>query len=155
MSRTRRSTAVTTVLAACALALGACSLDKIGGNTWSTDSYTYRSEPYAPKTIEVIDVRTDEVVWAIDIPVGWQLDMKFSDDNINSDGIGSSTMKWKLYPHQVKGKDSSGDFIAPPRYARRVDLVLREAPEAPTSETTDPSVAKVPAEEDTLNTMDQ
>ena len=147
MSRTRRMTAATTVLAACALTLGACSMDATGGDTWSKDSYTYRSTPFAPKTIELVDVRTEEVIWALDIPAGWELEMSFGEDNINSDGVAASNMNWKLKPYQVRGKSQSGKFIAPPRGSRRVDMVLRESPEHPSAETGDPTVAEATEDE--------
>ena len=118
-----------------------------GGNAISDDSYLYESRPYSPKTVELVDIRTDEVVWAIDVPVGWDLKMDFGEDSVNGDGVGIARMEWKLVPNQVRGKNQSGSFFGPPRQARRVDMSLRDAPEYPSGDTTEPEIAQQPEEE--------
>ena len=62
----RRSITLLGILAASFALLGCRSEGGIG---YSADSYTYVSRTWEPKTISVIDTRTGETIWTLELPV--------------------------------------------------------------------------------------
>lgn len=110
--------------------LAACS-NTPSGSLKSEDKFTYASVPFSPKTVEIVDIRTEEVVWARDIPVGWNLTIDFGEDAVGASGLASAPMKWTLTPETVSGLEEKGTDEMPPRGSRRVEMSLREAPEYP------------------------
>ena len=70
----RRSMKLLAIRAATSALLG-CRCE--GGIGYSGDSYTYVSRTWEPKTISVIDTRTGETIWTLELPVGKQLNLKF------------------------------------------------------------------------------
>ncbi|MCA9280921.1 MAG: hypothetical protein H6812_05830 [Phycisphaeraceae bacterium] len=129
----RRSITLLGILAA-SFALPGCRSE--GGIGYSADSYTYVSRTWEPKTISVIDTRTGETIWTLELPVGKQLNLKFVT------GTGPN----EYYPDEIQWKvvDAGNGGIAnatnrlpcPPRDARRLEWVRRPVPEMPGTELT-------------------
>ena len=97
MTNHRRNT---TALAAILLAAGALTSTAChyqGGPRYSADRFTYESSSWYPKTVSLIDTRTGQTVWTVDIPVGEQLVVGFSrgtgPNEFNTDEI-----VWGLMP---------------------------------------------------------
>lgn len=100
-----------------------------GGSGASIDEFTYVSNAHAPKTITLVDTRTEEVVFALDIPVGQQLVINFDDKNADRDKYMSGTMRWAVMTAGNRYGSLRNRIDVPPPYARRVDMTLREGPE--------------------------
>ncbi len=122
-----RKTILAGVLAGAGLALTGCAGE--GGAIWSDDRYVYVSRTWEPKTITLIDTRTGESLWSVDVPVGQQLIVSFSR------GTGPNEYKpdeivWGMAP---EGRNSSvgrnNRMPCPGRESRRLDMALRPAPE--------------------------
>ena len=75
LSRLARPFAAATILASLALSAG-CYYE--GGPLRSIDRVTYVSTSWSPKTVTLIDTRTGESMWSVDIPVGQQLVIDFN-----------------------------------------------------------------------------
>lgn len=123
-------------IAAGALLAGACGPTAVyrpyfdeGGSGASIDEFTYVSETFSPKSVSVVDTRTEEVIFAMDIPVGQQLVVNFDDKTINQDRYLSGTMRWALMRAGNRYGSLSNRVAVPPPGARRIDLFLREGPE--------------------------
>jgi hypothetical protein len=103
---------------------------------------TYWSTEMAPKTVTVVDTRTCEEVFAMDIPPGKQLVMNFSDDNPqygSSKNTGDDPVhRPALMTYQVMdlGQQTGrlqNSLTVPGLWARRVDVTIRKSGEiAPT-----------------------
>jgi len=124
---TRTVTRAATALALCAVLLptGGCFYTR-GGPWYSGNApLTYVSTPTSPKTVSVIDTRTGETVWSMDVPAGKKLVLKF-DENENEGQALSASMDWRLFddPDQIRG-GMTDSTPAPPVSARRVDMTLR------------------------------
>lgn len=119
------------LLAAAALStLAASGCYREGGNLWSNDTHVYVSTSWQPKTISLVDTRTEEIVWSIDVPVGQQLVVSFE----KGDGKGDVTPDAMEYGVMDAGELSGGltDAVdVPGRGDRRLDMTLRAAPEMP------------------------
>ena len=103
-----------------------------GGSGASIDEFTYVSEAHAPKTITVVDTRTGETVFSMDVPVGQQLVMNFEDHSKDKGEYMSGTMRWKVMPAGQRGSILSNRTMVPPPNSRRIDMALREGPEVAT-----------------------
>ncbi len=124
----RRPTLAIAVLAA-PFILAGCRTE--GGMSYSADSYTFISRTWEPKTISVIDTRTGETVWTLDLPVGKQLNMKFMR------GTGPN----EYYPDEIQWRvveagrtsisSNTSRLPCPPSDARRLEWVERATPEMP------------------------
>ena len=103
-----------------------------GGSGASIDEFTYVSTAHAPKTISIVDTRTDEVVFALDIPVGQQLVVNFDDKSANRDKYMSGTMRWGVMKAGNRFGNKRNRLDVPPAQSRRIDMVIREGPEVST-----------------------
>lgn len=92
---------------------------------------TYESTALRPKTVSLVDTRTQEVIWSVDIPADKQLVISFR-DNVNEGEMMSSVMNWEIMPMGKMFGRLDNSIPAPPVNARRVDMSLRPSPELPT-----------------------
>lgn len=102
----------------------------------SDDRFEYTSTAFSPKTISVIDVRTDETIWTYEVPVGSELRVNFSQDRFQyGDNKPTATMRFVEYPSGERG-----EIGVPARGDRRIDMELRDGPEEAPVPTADPVV---------------
>ncbi|USN99331.1 MAG: hypothetical protein H6810_01240 [Phycisphaeraceae bacterium] len=130
--RTSRYLLAAFVAAAASLA-GCNSLNtmKPGGRGASLDQFTYVSETYSPKTVSLVDTRSQEEIWSMDVPVGQKLIIRFytnkTKDNIDFPDV----MRWDMIPATQLGTLLDNSMPVPDRWSRRVEMEIREAPEYP------------------------
>lgn len=102
-----------------------------GGSGESDDAYTYISYPHEPKTVSVIDTRTGEVLWSVDVPVGKQLSMRFYHEREKDNPYAPDLLKWSIWDAGTKTGRLGNAMLVPSGSARRVDITLRTSPEFP------------------------
>jgi hypothetical protein len=144
--RLTRITFAAAAAAGLALPLGGCDLfntQKPGGRLASLDQHTYVSTEWSPKTVSLVDVRSLEEIWSVDVPVGQKLVIRFypnkSKDNIHNPDV----MRWSMYPATQTSDLLDNQMPVPAPQSRRIEWELRAVPEyAPDSPpvATDPSV---------------
>lgn len=122
----RRTTIATLTLALTTLALGGCHYE--GGPRYSADRYTYVSRTWSPKTVSLVDTRTGETTWSVDVPVGEQLVVGFS-KGTGPNELRPDEIVWGLMPGGQRFGTRDNRQPCPPRHARRLDMTLRPAPE--------------------------
>ncbi|GAB4548711.1 MAG: hypothetical protein Tsb0013_09460 [Phycisphaerales bacterium] len=115
-------------LSALTLPLGGCHLE--GGPRYSADRYTYVSRAWTPKTVSLIDTRTGETTWSVDVPVGQQLVVGFS-QGTGPNELRPDEIVWGLMPAGRRFGSRDNRQPCPPADARRLDMALRPAPEMP------------------------
>ena len=111
-----------------AASLGACHSES--GPRWSLDLFTYVSSEWQPKTIEVVDTRTGEVFWSVDIPVGQQLVVGFS-QGTGPNEFRPDEIVWEVMPAGRKFGERNNRAPCPPSGSRMIRQTLRPAPEPP------------------------
>lgn len=94
---------------------------------------TYYSTESSPKSVTLVDVRTNEIIFSIDIPVGQQLTMDFvagsGDDPVHTPDL----MRYQLWPIGTTTGRMRNAMTVPNAWARRVDIDIRDSMEyAPT-----------------------
>ncbi|MDP6987266.1 MAG: hypothetical protein QGG74_04395 [Phycisphaerales bacterium] len=100
----------------------------MSAGTWSP--MTFRSTAAAPKTVAIVDIRTGETIFEVDIPMGQQLSIEFFMDKHRHEHPESPDyMKYTLHTigDVIGYLDTRVDVPAP--WNRRVDVFLR-SPEA-------------------------
>ena len=118
------SRSVVAVLAAAAV------LPLVGCVGVSTDRFPFESRTWSPKTVVLIDTRTDEELWRYEAPVGTTITVSFhggDEENLEF----PDEMRWKVKSDIGTDFADEGELPAPPEGVRRVDWYLRPAPEYP------------------------
>jgi hypothetical protein len=133
-NRRSSSSVVLAVVVAAVLAgaVGGCSPWRPSGPVGSQDEYTYYSTPHQPQTVTLLDTRSGEKLWSVEIPVGQQLSMRFSNE-YNQEAKGQDVMRWKLFPQGQKFGRLDNRMAVPPASSRRLDVTLRPGPEYATA----------------------
>lgn len=99
-----------------------------GGPLWSGQEFAYVSTTWSPKTVTVMDLRTGEAVWTVDVPVGQKVSFKFS-EGTGPNEYNSDEIVWEFMEMDDTFVARTQRSPCPPAHARRVDLTLRPAPE--------------------------
>ncbi|MEL7472930.1 MAG: hypothetical protein AAGK04_06380 [Planctomycetota bacterium] len=100
-----------------------------GGSGASLDRYTWVSTSHQPKTVVLVDTRTEEPFWSVDIPVGQQLTIRFDEDDAPENIQTPAAMRWDLHEAGTRYRRLQNIQLVPAASVRRIDLELRPAPE--------------------------
>ena len=111
------------------LGLGGCYWE--GGPAWSDWNETYASTEWQPKSFELIDTRTGEVIWSAEVPVGKQLVVRYRRDVGLDDAVYPDLMNWEIMDAGERFGALENSIPVPGKNARRMDWYLREVPELP------------------------
>lgn len=120
----------TTALAAAALVtLTGCY--SIGGVPASRDKFEYESTSLQPATVTIVDTRSGESVWSMDVPVGQKLAIRFYDDREPDDASPTRTamMRWQVVEIGEGAGSLNNEYAVPIASARKIHYELREGPE--------------------------
>lgn len=82
---------------ACVLTLSACHSPKGGWMPYTGNSTTYYSTRTCPKTVTLVDVRSGEILWQMEIPVGKQLTYDFAPGEGDDPAHTPDLMRWQLF----------------------------------------------------------
>lgn len=118
------------ILGAAALSclLPACTY-RPGGSMMSLDRFTYESTVYEPKTLTLIDTRTSEVLWTMEVPVGQRVTVEFYENKSKGYPDYPDVMRWELQKATATDSVLRSQISVPDRWSRRLDMTLRAAPE--------------------------
>jgi len=128
--------AVALALGAC-LSLGACHSPRGGIMPSAGGSATYYSTEMRQASVVVIDVRTDEELFVMDIPVGKQLTMSFRSGAGDDPVMRPDLMRWELFDLGTRTGRLHHALTVPNAASRRVDVYFTQGPdyaEAPPEE---------------------
>ena len=122
--------ALLAALLAGSTAITACHHE--GGPLYSADRYTYISREWQPWTVTLVDTRTGESLWSVDVPVGQQLVVGFR-KGTGPNQFKPDMMYWGLREAGRTYGESPNQLPVPPAAARRLEPTLRPTPELPGS----------------------
>jgi len=118
------------------VSLAGCATQSERGVRASVDQHVYVSYPWEPKTVSLIDTRTDEVIWTFEVPVGEKLVIKFENHRRRLSG---QTMTWGSGDPD-EGKIKLVNEMPVPSYqVRKLSWTIRPVPEFASSEGDDGS----------------
>jgi len=138
--------------AACCLAcLGSCTMYTSGGNPFTNgpdSAATWESTVASPKTITIIDTRSGEQFFVMEVPVGQKLVIDFIEGAGDNDVFTPDLMTWAVFPIGGSGSGYgplTNAQTVPDRWSRRLDVTLR-----PTNEYANP-MSDIPLRVDEVN----
>lgn len=108
--------------------LTACTY-RPGGMMMSLDRFTYESTVYEPKTLTVIDTRTNEVLWTMEVPVGQRVTVEFYENKSKGYADYPDVMRWEVQQTTAMDSVLRSQISVPDRWSRRLDMTLRPVPE--------------------------
>lgn len=123
-------TAGTVVLAAACLAavpLGGCHSPRGGLLPHSGGSMTYVSTETRQMSIAVIDLRTDEEVFVMEIPPGKQLTMDFRTGGGDDPVYTPDLMRWEMFDAGKRTGRLKNALTVPNSASRRIDVFVNQA----------------------------
>jgi hypothetical protein len=139
-------------VATTSLVLGGCYSE--GGLGWSEDQFVYVSHEYQPWSVTLIDLRTGQEIWAIDVPVGQQLVVHFLPNDgakQGESGFTPDSMEWALMKKGTEFGPLPNKIAVPGKESRKLVGNLRATPELPSDMR--PGDAKPPITEVTTEPM--
>lgn len=123
-------TRVLTVLALAATSiLAACHRPHGAMLSWTGGSYTYYSTETQPKSVRVVDQRTNEDVFAMDIPPGKQLTIQFEAGSGDDPVYTPDSMRYEVMDLGTETGKLSNMMSVPGADARRIVVDIRPGPE--------------------------
>ena len=113
--------------AAVLAALSACGIpgNYPGGPLASEDRYCYVSTVDYPQTLTLVDVRSGEQIWSVDIPIGQQCVVRFFEDYKTDNPQRPDLMRWQLQKAGKTFGDLDNAMPVPAADSRRVDVTFR------------------------------
>lgn len=103
-----------------------------GGNPFfdgPNSATTWESTEEVPKTITVIDTRSGERIFVMEIPVGQKLVIDFVEDLGDNEVITPDLMSWEVFPSDVGYGPLTNALTVPNRWSRRIDVSIRPSSE--------------------------
>jgi hypothetical protein len=81
--------------------------------------------------VTLVDTRTGDEFWSVDVPVGKRLVIQFYEDQGVKGNATPDLMRWDLMDRTRDSGELTQRQAVPPAYARRIDTTLRATPELP------------------------
>ncbi|HLO42146.1 MAG TPA: hypothetical protein VK176_14060 [Phycisphaerales bacterium] len=131
MTRLAATSLLTLALAAGAVSTSGCATYKPGGDGVSRDAFTYTSTSHAPKSLQLKDTRTGEVLWTYEIPVERELVVRFYQGR-NRDNIEMpDEMRWEEWEKGRQHGSLENKMPVPEAEYRRIDVTVRKPEPSP------------------------
>lgn len=92
-------------------------------------SQTYYSYEMQPKTVRVMDLRTREVIFSMDIPPGKQLTLDFVEGKGDDEIYSPDLMRYEVFDMGTTMGKLHNTMTVPAAANRRIDITLRPGPE--------------------------
>jgi len=128
-----------------ALLLPGCVTHHPGGNQRSDDQFTYVSTAFLPVNITLVDTRTSESFWSVEVPVGEKLVIQFFKDRAKQASANTpDLLRWEMYDAKRNISPLRNAMAVPPADLVRIDVSYREGPEYPPENDPYAGVAIVP-----------
>ena len=124
-----RTLCLTSVLAASAGLVAGCYRPHGALMSYSGGAQTYYSTEMQPKTVRVLDLRTGEVIFSMDIPVGKQLTLDFSPGEGDDPVYSPDLMQYEIFDMGTMIGKLHNAMSVPSSNSRRVDIYMRPSPE--------------------------
>jgi len=111
------------------LSLAGCHRPEGGMMSYTGETQTYYSTEMSPKTITVVDTRTNETLHEFVVPVGKQFVYDFVKDGGNDPVQTPDLMRYDIMPLGAYYGRLRNGVTVPNQYSRRVDFYIREGVE--------------------------
>jgi hypothetical protein len=114
------------VLLVASLALVGCHRPHGALMPYSGGSHTYFSTETQPKSVRLIDIRTDEVIFSMDIPPGKQLTLDFVEGGGDDPVYSPDTMRYEVFDLGTTTGKLRSAMNVPASWSRKLEVYLRQ-----------------------------
>ena len=118
------------LIAAIALPAG-CYAPDGGFMPSSGRGFVYESTSMRPLTISVVDTRTQEPFFVMEVPAGKQLTFNFLQGGGDDPVLTPDRMIYAVWDNGTQFGHLDNQLTCPPASCRRIDVAIRESPEWP------------------------
>ena len=108
-----------------ALAIAGCHTPKGGWMPFSGGSHTYASYETRPVTVSIVDVRTMERIFTMNVPPGKQLTLDFKLGEGDDPVYNPDLMRYEVFDLGTETGKLRNILNVPPANARRIDVSYR------------------------------
>lgn len=122
-------TAAAAIVGGIALTLGGCHGPGGALIGYTGASQTYASTTWSPKTVRVLDLRTNETVFEVDVPVGQQLTIDFIEEGGDDPVYTPSRMRYQIWEVGTRTGKLQNSLTVPSAKDRLVVVDVRQGPE--------------------------
>lgn len=123
------STAALAAASVLALTLGGCYSTETNLFSTTMGTFNYASTAMRPVTITIVDARTEEPIFKMDVPVGQQLSFHFDETGGDDPVLRPAKMSWSMWEAGNSFGSLTNTLSVPPASARRIEYSLRNGPE--------------------------
>jgi len=109
-------------------AITGCYAPDGGFNPTSGRGFTYESTSMRPLTVSVIDTRTEEPFFTMEIPPGKQLTFAFKEGGGDDPVYTPDRMNYSVWDNGVTTGHLDNQLTCPPTSCRRIDVEIRKGP---------------------------
>ncbi len=127
MSRTTLTIAATSL--ALVSVLSGCFGPRGAVMPYTGDGFTYISTEMNPVTIVLVDTRTEEMFFKLEVPVGKQLTLNFLEGKGDDPVERPDRMVYSIFEAGKTTGRLTNQLTCPPQSCRRIDYTVRAAPE--------------------------
>ena len=120
-----------TAVAVAVAALSGCYTPQGGIMPYTGGPSTYVSNEQFPATVTLVDTRTDEPFFSIEIPPGKQLVLDFVDGGGDDPVATPDLMRYQIFARGTSTGKLRQALTVPNAASRRIDVDYRPGPEAP------------------------
>lgn len=142
---TAQQTRMLAIAGGSALLLGGCVTHQPGGNQRSDDQFTYVSTAFLPVDVTLIDTRSGEEFWSVEVPVGQKLVIQFYEGRSKDASAKTpDLLRWEMYDAKRSMSPLRNEMAVPPSDLVRIDVSYRNGPEYPPENDPYAGVAVIP-----------
>jgi len=109
-----------------ALAIAGCHSPKGGWMPFTGGSHTYASYETRPATITILDLRTMDEIFTMNVPPGKQLTLDFKDGEGDDPVYNPDLMRYEVFDLGTETGKLRNTLNVPPANARRIDVTYRQ-----------------------------
>ncbi len=121
---------LTSLAIAAVVTIAGCHMPEGGIMPYTGGSSTYYSTEYRPTTVSLVDTRTEEVIFSMEIPVGKQLALEFMQGEGPDEVALPDVMRYQVADIGRTSGKLSDALPVPNAVTRRIDVDYRRTPEA-------------------------
>ena len=111
------------------MTLAGCYTPEGGWAPYTGGASTYISTEFRPCTVTVVDARTDEPFFTIEVPPGKQLTLDFKRGRGDDPILTPDLMRYRVFPIGTIGGSLTNALSVPDAASCRVDVDFRPGPE--------------------------
>ncbi|MDP7005621.1 MAG: hypothetical protein QF718_05370 [Phycisphaerales bacterium] len=112
--------------------MSGCQMYTPGGNPYSNgpnSAATWESTEEVPKKVSLIDTRSGERLFVLEIPVGKKLVIDFVEGSGDNEVFTPDLMMWEVFQKNISYGPLSNSLTVPNRWSRRIDVEIRPSSE--------------------------